>query len=64
MPRKTIEDLYADVVEEGHCTMDSDDLRAMDLKVYTMSEEQYQKVMKEWEELGRPEFPIFPREDT
>lgn len=61
-----LEDDYAEMVKSGNYKMDVNDLSAMDLDVYTMTKEEYDKLHAEWVSLGRPEIdlPLFPREET
>jgi hypothetical protein len=61
----SIEQRYSEILEEGHCTMNAEDLAAMDVHVYPMTKKQYDKMYAEWEAMGGPLFdvPLFPREE-
>jgi len=65
MRRKTLEEQYKELREEGHCTLEARDLEAFDLDVYVMEEDEYNALMNAWKAQGSPEFPLplFPREE-
>lgn len=65
MPKRSIETQFSEIVESGNYTLDADDLKDLDVQVYAMTREQYDKMYGEWVALGMPLFdvPIFPREE-